>query len=472
MQDHIFSFVDVETTGGNARTDRIIEIGIVRVQGGKVLQTYSALINPERTLHSFITQITGINNAMLVDAPLFHEVAEQVHELLKDTIFVAHNVRFDYSFITTELRSAGIDLRLSNLCTVRLSRKLFPEFPKHNLDAIVERHGLAMENRHRALDDAMALVHFVQDLPNHHTEQHISTSIKELLKEYILPTHMTKDEVTSIPNTTGVYVFRDQDKEPLYIGKSIHIQERLFEHFSKATRSAKELRLIHSTHSISYIETAGEFGALILEAEMITTRHPLLNSRGKGALVDGKRKAKPSYTLREVMNDDGYLFAQVSEQLTIPAQEVDQGIIMFPTKRKAKDFLFEIANKAKLCKKVLGLEQGDGPCLAYGMHKCHGACVGEESFALHNKRFHQCFVAKQLSPWPFPGAITIKESDEDPTEGDMFVINHWCIIKKGRYHYEEVTWNQEDPNEDFDRNIYMIIKQALAGKFERVLVQR
>ena len=133
------AFVDIETTGSRVQYDRVIEVGILRVEEGKLIKTYNKLINPEMYLSPYIEQMTGISSLELERAPVFDQVKEEIMEMLDDTVFVAHNVRFDYGFLKNELRRYGLDLSLKQLCTVKLSRALYPHYRKHNLDALIDR---------------------------------------------------------------------------------------------------------------------------------------------------------------------------------------------------------------------------------------------------------------------------------------------------------------------------------------------
>ena len=150
-------FVDLETTGGNPAHHRITEVGIVRVQNGVLLEEWSSLVNPECPISPYIEAFTGISSEMVADAPLFADIAATVLEKLRGAVFIAHNARFDYSFLRSEFRKVGVDYASEVLCTVKLSRRLFPEHARHNLDAVIERHGLACSARHRALGDAQVL---------------------------------------------------------------------------------------------------------------------------------------------------------------------------------------------------------------------------------------------------------------------------------------------------------------------------
>ncbi len=181
MLNQTFSIIDVETTGGSPFLDRIIEIGLLRVEKGEVVKTYQTLLNPGVALPEFITELTGITDADLLGAPTFDDIKEELFELLEDSILVAHNASFDYGFIGQEFRRSGWSFSMNNLCTVRLSRVLYPEHKHHNLDALIERHGFSIDNRHRAFDDAKILWDFLQMLPTQFPREQVEKAIKRTM---------------------------------------------------------------------------------------------------------------------------------------------------------------------------------------------------------------------------------------------------------------------------------------------------
>ena len=147
LEHTTFAFLDIETTGGNLSRDRITEIGIRFWRAGEVVDEWKTLLNPDVRISPFIEKLTGISNTMVADAPSFASIAGTLEEKLRDTIFVAHNARFDYGFIKSEYRRLGLLFSARVLCTVKLSRCLYPEFRQHNMDALIERHGLAQVQR-------------------------------------------------------------------------------------------------------------------------------------------------------------------------------------------------------------------------------------------------------------------------------------------------------------------------------------
>lgn len=227
-----FAFLDIETTGGNHSHDRITEIGIRFWRAGEVVDEWQTLINPQTRISPFIQSLTGISNAMVADAPVFADIANELEEQLKDTIFVAHNARFDYGFIKAEFRRLGSLFSAKVLCTVKLSRKLYPGFRRHNMDALIERHGLGQVQRHRALGDVSAMLAFFEHALAEKGGETMDAAIAELLQRPSIPSHLPVDVLQDLPSGPGVYRFYGENDVLLYVGKSTNIAQRVASHFS------------------------------------------------------------------------------------------------------------------------------------------------------------------------------------------------------------------------------------------------
>ncbi len=288
--------MDIETTGAHVTRDRVIEIGIVRVEDGQITKTYESLINPYSYLSPYITQMTGIRPDELENAPGFREVADQILEMIDGCVFVAHNVRFDYGFLRNEFRRHELPFSAKHFCTVRLSRQLFPQHKKHNLDSIIERFDINCEARHRAMGDAAVLWEFVQRAQAITPEDKFEAALKNMLKSPSLPQHFSQDLVTKLPESPGVYIFYGNSNYPLYVGKSKNIKERVLSHFSGDYMSSKEMNMCQQVERIDTVETAGELGALLKESELVKTMQPLYNRmlRKTREVVVAKKRRTPT----------------------------------------------------------------------------------------------------------------------------------------------------------------------------------
>jgi len=164
MESRPLVFLDVETTGASSTSSRILEVGALRVEDGKVTKKFKQLIDPTEYVPSFITSLTGITNDDIYGQPIFAQIADELAEMLHGAVFVAHNVGFDYAFMQKEFKLIGTKFTADRLCTVRLSRKLFPMQRSHRLDELIRIHGYKVANRHRAYDDAEVLYTFYSDM--------------------------------------------------------------------------------------------------------------------------------------------------------------------------------------------------------------------------------------------------------------------------------------------------------------------
>ncbi len=414
-------FVDLETTGGNAAWHRITEVGIVRVERGELVEQWSSLVNPECRIPSAIEAFTGITNEMVADAPRFPEIAAVVREKLEGAVFVAHNARFDYSFLRSEFRRIERRFSAKVLCTVKLSRRLFPEEPRHNLDAVMQRHGLACGARHRALGDARVLWDFWRKLRADLTETELAKAVHALLGANALPAHLPAELADELPDGPGVYRFFGAEDALLYVGKSTSLRARILAHFAAEHGDSKEQRLARQVRRIDWFETAGELGALLRESEWIKTLRPLHNRRLKDSAETLTIRTPPGSAACVELTDIG----------SIEAAAFGDCFGLFRSRKEALKALTDIARAQQLCLKVLGLEASAGSCFAYQLGKCRGACVGKEPLALHRMRLQLALSSLKLKCWPFPGRIALRE--QDGRGGcDLHVLEDWIHLGTAR----------------------------------------
>ncbi len=419
-----FSFVDIETTGAHARHDRIIEIGILRVEDNKLVKTYQKLINPETYLNPFISQMTGITEQDLERAPTFEEVKEEILEILDDTIFVAHNVRFDYGFLRNEFKRYGIGFSSKQMCTVKLSRTLFPQYTKHSLDSLVERFQFQMQNRHRAYDDAKVLWDFYQKVQTLFPLETVDTVVQEIMKKPSLPHHISQTIIDELPDGPGVYIFYGENDIPLYVGKSVSIRDRVLSHFQNDQNSSKELKISQQVKRIETIPTVGEFGALIKEAELIKTMQPLYNAQ--------LRRTQKIVILKKRELSNRFYSLEIDQVKYISPEDLQSMLGIFPTKKKAKEYIAKKAEEFQLCEKLLGIEKCSGACFGHKLEKCKGACIEKEHFLSYNMRFIQAFSDKKIKSWPFEGAIKITEYDPIEQRSEEFIADRWCLTSHNK----------------------------------------
>jgi DNA polymerase-3 subunit epsilon len=453
------AIVDIETTGIAAHYHRVIEIAILRVKDGQLLETFSTLVDPERAIPHFIEGLTGIRNRDLERAPTFSQVKDRLFELLDGAIFVAHNARFDYTFLKEEFEREKMNYAAKCLCTMRLSRALFPEHRKHSLDSIMDRFGIACANRHRAAGDALVLWDFLQILQERISGQDLGKALSRILKTPALPPFLDERLLKSLPATPGVYVFYDRNGEPLYVGKSVNIRNRVLSHFSGDLESAREQALRRQVADVQAIQTSRELGALLLESHLVKQLSPLYNRRA--------RIARKLVVMKRGKNDTEYATVKVGYLDKIIASDLPHVVGIFKSMKQAREFLWNAAREHALCPRILGLEKGKGACTHLQLKKCNGACRGSESAIEYNDRFAMAFSGRRVTPWPFPGPILIEETDETGRQGEYFIVDKWCLIDCFRFD-ESGKQRLMQGDYSFDYDGYKILHDQLLKSRKRV----
>lgn len=442
------AILDVETTGTSPTTDRIIDVAVVLVDKDKVTQTWQSLINPQRRLPAEITTLTGITSNDLVHAPTFGEIAQQLHELLKDRTFVAHFARFDYSFIKSEFSRLSVPLDVPQLCSVKLSRFLFPEEKRHGLDAVIERFNLTCENRHRALGDAEMVWQFLDRLPQKFSPEHLQAVVPQLVRSATVPSLIPEEEVTCLPECPGVYIFRDQQEHPLYVGKSVNIKQRVRSHWYDDIHSEKELRLKATAAHVDFQTTAGEVGALLLESRLIKELKPLYNRLSR------EKESRCAVWLSK--NKDDYLKTEIKIANSISADEVRDLVTVSTSRRGILSSLNKLAEEYKLCWKMLGLEKGKGGCFGYHLGMCGGACVGKEDKKKFNERLQVALQSIKVKEWPFSTALYLSEYNDLTGQTEFHVFDRWCWL--GTYSEKPTHTLLKNCQGEFDHDVYHIIR--------------
>lgn len=449
-------FVDLETTGTNPVVDRITEIGIVEVDAAGRATRWSSLVNPEVPIPSFIQGLTGISNAMVAGAPTFAELAPALHDRLQGALFVAHNARFDYGFLRNAFSEAGLPYKSDVLCTVKLSRALYPKERKHNLDTLIERHDLKADARHRALADADLLWQLWQKLTTTLPAETFDAALASLLQRPSLPSHLPTDALDQIPDAPGVYLFYGENDLPLYVGKSVRLRQRVLSHFNADHKLYKDMRLSQQLHRIEVRETAGEIGALLLEAQLVKDLQPVHNRllRRQGDLCAWRLKEDDKGRTQPVLT-------YASEQ---DFGRADRLYGLFSSKRKAETALREMAESHQLCLVQLGLEKQAGtnkPCFGWQLKRCKGVCVGKEAESFHRARLESALSSLHVKTWPHAGAVGLVERfGGDRT--DIHVVNNWCYLGTARSEHELHSLLEHAPARPaFDLDTYKILSRAM-----------
>jgi DNA polymerase-3 subunit epsilon len=381
-------------------------------------------------------------------------VAPQLIQILDGAVLVAHNVRFDHGFVQNELARLDIALKTKTLCTVRLSRKLYPQHKGHGLDALLQRHGLHTEMRHRAMGDVEVVLAWLQVATAELGMEQVQREADALLQGSASAPPNLETSISDIPETAGVYLFYGEGTLPLYVGKSVNLRSRVVSHFQSATKVAREMRILQEIRRVEWRETASELGALLLESRLVKELQPVYNRRlrRERELFAWKRDADPGARplLRLVRMED------------MSPQEFEQLYGVYRSRRQATDALRLLAQTHGLCPQALGLESGKGACFAHQIGQCKGVCVGRETPALHHVRLLMALAAHKLLPWPHTGPVAIREHDARSGRTDIHVFDHWCHLTTVHDHADLEHALQTRQPLAFDLDIYRILGKRLA----------
>ena len=445
-----FAIVDVETTGTDPTVDRITEIAVLEVNDFGLATQWSTLVNPGGAIPGAIQALTGISQDMVERAPRFAAIAEELNERLAGRIFVAHNARFDYGFLRREFERAGIKYLAKTLCSVRLSRRLYPGQAGHDLDSVIERHGLECDVRHRALPDALAVWHFMRAALEEHGEEIFTVAARQVAREPALPPHLDRAVLEEVPDSPGVYLFYDEGPTPLYIGKSRAMRSRVLQHF--ITTSTWTPRVRH----IEWQRTAGELGALLLEAKLVKTLNPEFNRQLRrpgqlcGFAFDGKR-------------------LRLAAEEEIDAETLPFVYGLWRSRRLALQALRGAADEHGLCLQTLGFDaKKKGSCLRHQIGRCSGVCAGRENIHVHHARVATALATLKRAAWPHRGALGVVEEDPSRDATEVHVLDRWCYLGTAKSD-GEVAELLEESRPRFDYDHYRILARHLDKPGVRVV---
>ncbi len=300
-----YAIVDIETTGGNASGSRITEIAIIIHDGVRIIDRWETLVNPQKEIPLPIFALTGINNEMVRDAPVFDDIADKVVQMLTNRIFVAHNVNFDYSFVRHQLEEAGYKWTAPKLCTVRAARKIKPGLGSYSLGNLCRSLNISLNNRHRAGGDADATAILFNLLLECDSEGEIIRMLKKTAQDQRLPPNLPPQDFEQLPEKPGVYYFYNQVKKVIYVGKAVNLKKRVASHFSGHKITPQRQNFLRDIHAISFEVCATELMALLLECTEIKKLWPQYNRALK--------RFEPKFGLYEYEARSGYKYLAVGK---------------------------------------------------------------------------------------------------------------------------------------------------------------
>jgi DNA polymerase III subunit epsilon len=365
-----FAIVDIETTGGSPRGGGITEIAVLIHDGDQIVNEWQTLINPQQNIPSYITGLTGIDNSMVRSAPTFEEISEELWALLANRFFIAHSVNFDFGFIREAFLKTGKELNSQKLCTVRLSRKVFPGLGSYSLGRICENQKIPILARHRAMGDAKATA-LLFDRMLRERQDVIYSSLKKNSGEAFLPPHFPLSKYRQIPESCGVYYMMNNKGKVIYVGKALNIRERFKGHFSGQVLPQLKQQLKTEVVDLQWQLTGSEFMALLFETLEIKRLWPAYNAALK--------MPKTLWGLFHYQDGSGYDRFQIAK-VTKSLRPLES----FFSAEEANQFLKTGIETYQLCQKLSGLRKVS--CATLQDHTCLGACSSSENPVSYNAR--------------------------------------------------------------------------------------
>ena len=439
-----YAIVDIETTGTYAAANSITEIAIHVFDGEKIVSSFESLVNPLQPIPRYIQSFTGITDEMVRYAPTFDEIAENILEVLKGKVFVAHNVNFDYSFIKSHLGSAGYEFNEKKLCTVRMSRKILPGFPSYSLGNLCHSLSISLINRHRAGGDASATVVLFKKLLEADKENHILNSLRRDSKEQILPPNVPKKDFIQLPSLPGVYYFHNHKGKIIYVGKAVNIKKRVTSHFSNNSDSRQKQHFLKHTYSITCQPCATELMACILESTEIKKFWPVFNS--------SQKKREDVFGIYSYTDQNGYLRLAIEKN-----KQQLKPLYSFHYLADGHAIMRKLINEYALCNRFCSMEKGTDACSGINEKTCKGACEHRETAEIYNERVVQAINSLSAKP-----SFVIVEDGYNPFEQACVLV--W----NGKFYGMGCVPNDKDPSDFSVLKDY--IKPYRESSFTRNLV--
>ncbi len=406
----MYAIVDIETTGGYASGNNITEIAIFRFDGKEVIDCYHTLINPEQRIPSFITSLTGITTEMVEDAPTFSEVAQDILDFTEGCVFVAHNVNFDFTFLKQSFKTLDLNFERKKLCTVRLSRKIFPKLPSYSLGNLCGSLNIEIKDRHRAKGDAEATVKLLKLLLENDQEKFIDQSLHRNSRETLLPAHLPREQFDALPEEPGVYYFHDHKSKVIYVGKAVNIKKRVISHFSGKQNSKQSQRFMNEIYSVSFERCGSELISLLLESNEIKRYWPAYNR--------SQKRVVKNYCIYQYTDQQGYTRLSVGL-----IQKFQQPILSFRTAVEARTFLLEAADEHQLCGRLCGLQKSSVSCTHAALLRSCKVCEQGEDMNRYNTK-----VARTVLTFA-EQQVTLAIKQKGRTEEEYAVV----LMESGRY---------------------------------------
>jgi DNA polymerase-3 subunit epsilon len=430
------AFVDLETTGLSPTEDRIAEIGVITVDGdGGRAERWATLVRtPARRVLD--------DRPATDELPRFADIATSVAHRLAGRLFVAHNARFDYSFLRAEFERVGIAFEPPVVCSLMLSRLLYPHLSRHDLDSLIDYHALRVETRHRALPDADLVWQWWQLAHRQLRRATIARAIDKLLTGPVLPPQLDASLVDRLPTSPGAYLFHGARGEPIAVGAAGNLRAHVINYFRLDKATGKALDVAQRITDITWRATRGMLGAQLRAAALADVLCGDQRRRRDAPLFSWQMR--PSEVpcialvpLAVAVRDDGELFG------------------LFSSERKSRNALVRMAHRYRLCHGLLGLCSGaTAECAACPDDQREGGCARSIGRKQQLVRVFKALQPMRVVAWPHGGPIGIRE------RGDLHVIDQWQFLGTARRDVDVYELLACGPR-PFDRHVYRLLHRNL-----------
>ena len=402
----MYTIVDIETTGNGIHGNRITEIALFNIEDERITDSFSSLVNPGCEIPLFITGLTGITTAMVRQAPAFSDLAPRIEAFTRDRVFVAHSVNFDYPIVKQEFQRCGLDFIRRKLCTVRLSRKVFPGLRSYSLGKLCSSLQIPLQDRHRAAGDAHATaLLFQRIIATEGGPVVVQKFLNARSQEATLPPHLPRAAFKRLPEAPGIYYFRNGKGEVIYVGKAINLKKRVLGHFYD--NSEKERQLCRDTADIDFERSGSDLLALLMEAAAIKKHFPRYNR--------AQKKIRPTYGLFSFTDQHGIRHLAINR-----LRKGQQSVRIFYNQTEARLFLEKLCTDHGLCARYCHLQEGVSECSHFRVPQCKGVCRGSEIPEAYNRRVREALDSLDEGH----GHLLISEKGRDPEEFALICIEN------------------------------------------------
>lgn len=457
LDDVRYVVVDVETTGGTNSSHRMIELGYCVIEDGEIVRRYSSLINPHSEIPDFIAVMTGITQDMVVDAPEEDDVLPNLLRELREegTVFVGHNVGFDWGFVAKAFTRHGEDVPdIPRLCTCRLSRRISSGLQKHDLGSVATYYGVAIEARHRALGDAEATAHALITMIGRARDEHEAQTLEDLLALQtakrttpLQPSKVQKavaERLAEVPDEPGVYYFLNGRRQIVYIGKAKSLAKRVRHYFGSTPLHNKKLsRMLKYVRDIRWETTETELGAILLESREIKDKQPSYNVMSREYLAPTFLKLTdddfPRLDLVSSVDDDGgeYYGPFKSERMALRVADI-----------------IRQTHKLRTCAGTLRPHADVRPCFEFHVKRCEAPCAELQDRSSYQQNVER---ARAYLSNPESGVVTHLAQQMEAAAGRMD-FERAALLRDGIRDLGKVTQHSTDrPLAVRDTNLVIIV---------------